>query len=283
MLSRAILFALFTCFTTFAVAAAHACSCSPMAASQHIRSSDLVAFGRVTSVEILNESGKATFVPTEVWKGTPGDVVTLLYGHGSSCGVSMEQGEEIVLFALAKGDGTYVTSFCAWGGVRRKPLPPGYDAALRSYRSSLQEHLNTIAAHPDSIGPKVQHARFLLSQGDHPGARAAFEEIISLRPDLSFGYEGLADVLLRYRRYKEALVALKRAVKLRHADRNTRDRLHYLQLKLGVPFDYRAFDFRERALQGVDLSGRDLRGIDFSFSRNGESGFSGLSTRPCGL
>lgn len=262
MQRRATFLFLLTIFAGFTTTDVRACSCW-MSDRERIQRVDLVASGWITSVEMRNGSNTATFVPIETWKGTPGYVVDLGFYTGV-CGVSFRQGEEILLLAVARDDGTYFTDGCTWGGRRSTPLHPSYETVLLDYRDRWRERVRIVESRPDDIDAKLELARFLESEHDRAGARAQFEAVISLRPRMSRGHVGLGRILLSFRSYKAALIPLKRAVELDPTDNDTRRLLHHTQIRLGVRLDYTQVDFRGLVLRDLDLSGQDLKGADFS-------------------
>ena len=184
--------------------------------------------------------------------------------YTGGCGVSLRQGEEILLLAVARDDGTYFTDGCTWGSRRSTPLHPNYETVLLDYRDRWQERVRIVESRPDDIDAKLQLARFLESERDRAGARAQFEAIISLQPRMAQGHAGLGRVLLSFKSYKAALIPLKRAVKLDPTDEDTRRLLHHTQIRFGVRLDYTQVDFRGLVLRDLDLSGQNLKGANFS-------------------
>lgn len=278
---------------------AAACSCACYTLDEHIRQTDLIARGRITKISYILKTynwfpadpqfnphfkvGTTSFIPSEVFKGSPGNEVALRFfsAHDSSCGVSLSWAEhgstEFVLFAVAQPDGTYWTDYCVWQPfnfknpktARSPELDRDYAKALDTYGTRWKELRDALASTPGDMNAGLRLARFLEDNGDRVGARQAYEKIISEHPDEPGGYGGLGRVLYSFEQLPEALSRFDKAAALGSADKDTRRLWRHVQLRLGVRFDYARFDFSGLRLpwsapETIDLVGQNLAGKDFS-------------------
>lgn len=262
---------------------AYACTCVKQTHSEHLRDIDFVAFGRVFSIEreeitpseTSNARAKALFSPKQIWKGTPGgDPVEIRYYTGM-CGLDFDEGEELIMFAIANDDGSYSTHMCAFPSLMTSADDDGYRVVRDEYKARWDRLRGAAAARPDDILAQRNLAEFLESEHDRPGAVEAYEKLASLDPDDPAWPHRAGRVWFDLGAYEKALETLRRAAELDPDDRDTRRLIQHARLHQGETLDLRQVDFRGLKMGELDLSGLDLSGKDFSGADLWKTSFEG--------
>lgn len=237
----------------------------------HFRKLDLIASGTITATNVDGNPEHIRFLPSDIWKGTPpeGELDVFL----SSGGWSLKVGVERVLSLNASHTGGYTFSHYDQGPYSNIKYFPHYFAVVQKYQPRWRVRLEEVIEAPDDAGALLRLARFLRDEGDRPGARSAYERMISLEPENPLGHSELGQLLFRWGGYEPALASLRHALLLAPDDQTVRRTIQHVRLRMGEELDYSAFDFRnlkhsathirDQKWGALDLSEQDLRGKDF--------------------
>lgn len=245
---------------------ASACSCIRRPAAEIIRDTAAIFEARVLEVRISTRWSAtldAVVEPTDIWKGAVPDRAVLRSSTSSAiCGM-FSQRPVVGATLLARAgqvdeDGAFLLSGCTFVGDATS-LPTLYGP--QSERRRLDA---AVAAAPGSLAPLFDRARFRESW-DPEGAAAAYAALARNHPELPAAHLGLGRTLRNAARVAEAVPALERAVALNPTDPEAARLLAQARYKLGDAAAIETLrDFRDLRIDRLDVTGRDMRGADFS-------------------